>query len=106
MERQQKMSLRGGGRAMKLSASAPRRPVHEVVRVEQDEPVILTIHQIILDALRPSRYAFAVGEASEFGFAHCGMGRGHMNIHMVYVCIYIYIYIYVYKCPCEVQWSP
>ena len=37
-------------RAVKLSAGAPRRPVHEIVRVGQDETVTLIIHQIILEA--------------------------------------------------------
>ena len=35
---------------MKLSAGAPRRPVHEIVRVGQDETVILVI---ILIAFHP-----------------------------------------------------
>ena len=46
----------GGGRAVKLSAGAPRRPVHEIVRVGQDETVILIILiivVIILVALHP-----------------------------------------------------
>ena len=38
----------GGGGAVKLSAGAPRRPVHEIVRVGQDETVILIILIILV----------------------------------------------------------
>ena len=40
-------------RAVKLSAGAPRRPVHEVIRVGQHKAVILVNHQIVLEAFHP-----------------------------------------------------
>ena len=46
-------SVGGKFHAVRFSAGAPRWPMHGVVRVGQDETVILIIHQIILDAFHP-----------------------------------------------------
>ena len=70
-------------RAARFSAGALRKLVHEVVqlvRVAQDETVILIIHQIILDAFHPYRHDVC-GAVCTFPppFAENGLNAGTLH---------------------------